>query len=156
TGSIAHTLLTGLELGRDTYRNQAYSRSDPTVRVAPGVTNVFVVQPLEDPAYNPAASTVVRTTGNLADATADTLAVYANDTLELGKQWKAVGGVRWDRYKASITNTLSLPPSARQTVDYTSVRAGVLYQPTDTQSYYGSYGTSFNPSLETLTVTNGQ
>jgi catecholate siderophore receptor len=156
TGSIAHTLLTGLELGRDTYRNQAYARSDPTVRVAPGVTSIFVVQPLDHPTYNPAASTVVRTTGNLADSTADTLAVYANDTVAFNKQWKAVGGVRWDRYKASLDNSVSLPASASQTVDYTSVRAGVLYQPTDTQSYYGSYGTSFNPSLETLTVTNGQ
>src|SRR5262249_54895105 len=48
------------------------------------------------------------------------------------------------------------PPSAGQTVDFTSVRAGLLYQPTDTASYYASYGTSFNPSLETLTVTSGQ
>lgn len=30
----------------------------------------------------------------------------------------------------------------------------MIYQPTDWQSYYFSYGTSFNPSLETLTVTN--
>ena len=33
-------------------------------------------------------------------------------------------------------------------------RSGVIYQPTDWQSYYVSYGTSFNPSLEALTVTN--
>jgi len=67
-----------------------------------------------------------------------------------------VGGVRWDRYKAELDNSVTLPLRASQTVDYTSVRAGVLYQPTDTQSYYASYGTSFNPSLETLTVTSGQ
>jgi len=36
------------------------------------------------------------------------------------------------------------------------VRTGLLYQPTDAQTYYASYGTSFNPSLEALTVTNGQ
>ena len=36
------------------------------------------------------------------------------------------------------------------------MRAGVIYQPTETQSYYISYGTSFNPSLETLALTNGQ
>ena len=135
---------------------QAYSRSDPGVAVAAGVTNVFAVRPLVDPSYGPAASTVVRTTVNLADATADALAVYANDTIAFDKQWKAVGGVRWDRYKAELDNSVTLPLRASQTVDYTSVRAGVLYQPTDTQSYYGAYGTSFNPSLETLTVTNGQ
>ena len=64
--------------------------------------------------------------------------------------------MRYDRYNASLTNSINLPPSASQTVDFTSVRAGVIYQPTDVQSYYVSYGTSFNPSLETLTLTNGQ
>ena len=34
--------------------------------------------------------------------------------------------------------------------------AGAIFQPTDVQSYYFSYGTSFNPSLETLTLTSGQ
>jgi catecholate siderophore receptor len=156
TGSIAHTLLAGLEFGRDTYRNQAYSRSDPTVPVAPGVTNVFVVQPLENPSYGPAAATVQRTAGNLADASANTVAVYANDTIAFDKHWKAVGGIRRDRYSADIANKVSQPRSASQAVEFTSVRAGLLYQPTDTQSYYASYGTSFNPSLETLQVTNGQ
>jgi catecholate siderophore receptor len=32
----------------------------------------------------------------------------------------------------------------------------LIYQPTDEQSYYVSYGTSFNPSLEQLTATLGQ
>ncbi len=126
------------------------------MRVAPGVTNVFYVEPLVDPNYTPQAPTVVRATGNLADSTADSLGVYANDTVALTREWKAVGGLRWDRYKADLTNTITLPLTASQSVSYTSVRAGLLYQPTDTQSYYASYGTSFNPSLETLTVTNGQ
>ncbi|MFI4982993.1 MAG: TonB-dependent receptor, partial [Nevskiales bacterium] len=39
---------------------------------------------------------------------------------------------------------------------YDSVRSGLLYQPTTTQSYYVSYGTSFDPSLEYLTATAGQ
>jgi catecholate siderophore receptor len=156
TGSVAHTMITGLEFGRDTYNNQASTRSDPTIRVAPGVANVFFVMPLVAPSYSPMASTVVSTKGNLAEATADAVGAYVNDTMALTKQWKFVAGVRWDSYRAHITNTISLPPSASQTVDFTSVRTGLLYQPTDTQSYYASYGTSFNPSLETLTVTSGQ
>ena len=156
TGSIGHSLIGGLEFGRDTYNNQASTRSDPTIRVAPGVTNVLFVMPLVDPSYAPMASTVVSAKGNLADATADAIGVYVNDTASLTKDWKVVAGVRWDQYKASITNTISAPRSANQTVDFTSVRAGILYQPTDTSSYYASYGTSFNPSLETLTVTSGQ
>jgi catecholate siderophore receptor len=59
--------------------------------------------------------------------------------------WKGVIGVRYDHYSASLTNSINQPPSANQTVNYTSVRAGVIFQPTETQSYYFSYGTSFNP-----------
>jgi catecholate siderophore receptor len=40
-------------------------------------------------------------------------------------------------------------------VYFTSIRGGVIYQPSDQQSYYVSYGTSFNPVLEQLTLTNG-
>jgi catecholate siderophore receptor len=75
-----------------------------------------------------------------------------------------VGGLRWDRYRAGISNSINsantagstVVPSASQTVSFTSVRAGAIYQPTEAQSYYASYGTSFNPSLEQLTVTTGQ
>ena len=89
-----------------------------------------------------------------ADAT--DVAPYINDTIAFADAWKAVVGVRYDRYNASLTNSINQPPSASQTVNYASVRAGVIFQPTDTQSFYFSYGTSFNPSLETLALTSGQ
>jgi catecholate siderophore receptor len=74
--------------------------------------------------------------------------------MSLGQHWKVIGGLRWDRFQAQIHNTISLPGYASQTNFFTSVRAGVIYQPDDWQSYYVSYGTSFDPSLEALTVTN--
>jgi catecholate siderophore receptor len=58
-----------------------------------------------------------------------------------------------------LTNTVPssfAPPSASQAVHFTSVRGGVIYQPSDEQSYYASYGTSFNPSLQNLTTIAGQ
>lgn len=147
TGAVKHTLLVGAEIGHDTYRNQAYSRNN-----LPAVS-------LVDPTYQASPSNSVSTVGNLANGGADTLAAYANDTLELNRQWKIVAGLRWDRFQADLTNSVPSSravPSVNQTVDYTSVRSGVIYQPTDTQSYYASYGTSFDPSLEKLTVTAGQ
>jgi catecholate siderophore receptor len=144
TGSIAHTLITGLELGHDSYTNEATARAG------------LPIVSLLNPAYQSAPGSAVTTRGNLAQASSNTVAPYINDTLELSKQWKVVGGVRYDRFDASITNTISAPASASQDVSFTSVRGGVIYQPTEMQSYYVSYGTSFDPSLETLTVTNGQ
>ncbi|MEO8627595.1 MAG: TonB-dependent siderophore receptor [Betaproteobacteria bacterium] len=144
TGFVKHSLITGLELGHDTYTNQAFARTG------------FPILTLVNPAYTSQQPGVVTTVGNFQDSSSNTVAPYVNDTIELTKQWKVVGGLRYDRFRAGTTNTVSLPGSASQTVSFTSVRGGVIYQPTEYQSYYVSYGTSFDPSLETLTVTNGQ
>jgi catecholate siderophore receptor len=148
TGPIQHLLLTGLELGQETNNVQNYSRNTPG-------TNFFSVVSLTDPAYNSGAN-LTSIPGNLVQASATDVAPYINDTMSFGKQWKLVAGVRYDSYNASLTNSTSLPASASQNIGYTSVRAGVIYQPTEVQSYYVSYGTSFNPSLETLALVNGQ
>jgi catecholate siderophore receptor len=143
TGSIQHTLITGFELGHDDYNNQATTR------------NGLPLLSLLDPGHEATPANVTSTIGNLANASADTAAVYANDTIRLNDQWQFVAGLRRDRFKADLTNSISLPGNAAQTDYFTSVRSGVIFQPSDIQSYYVSYGTSFDPSLETLTVTNG-
>ncbi|VVD63043.1 TonB-dependent receptor [Pandoraea terrigena] len=149
TGPVKHTLIAGAEFGQDTYENQAYSRTG-----AGQSTGFLGWIPASSTAYYANLPNVTTTARNLAQGTAQTVAFYANDTLELTRHWKVVGGLRWDRFKAQLSNTVSSPGYATQTVNYTSVRTGVIYQPSDAQSYYFSYGTSFNPSLETLTVTN--
>src|SRR6185295_14666345 len=117
--------------------------------------NFFRALSLQSPAYEPAGG-IPQVTGNLVQSSATDIAPYINDTMSFGNTWKGVAGVRYDRYQAELTNSINLPASASQTVNFTSVRAGVIYQPTETQSYYFSYGTSFNPSLETLALTSGQ
>ncbi|WP_233841327.1 TonB-dependent siderophore receptor [Dyella sp. 2HG41-7] len=143
TGNLQHTLVTGVELARETYNNQAYTRT--------GLPLLSLLDPVEE--STPA--NVKTTRGNYAQSTANTIGVYANDTIKLNDQWMVVAGVRRDRFDAHISNTVSLPSYAQQTVSFTSVRGGVIYQPSEKQSYYVSYGTSFNPSLEQLTLTNG-
>jgi catecholate siderophore receptor len=143
TGSWSHTLLTGTEFGHDTYENQAYTRS--------GLPLVSLL----DPAYLPMnPSVVVSTPGNNAYGVSNTAAAYANDTVKFNDQWQAVAGLRRDRFEATLDNSISAPAEASQTVYFTSKRAGLIFQPSYEQSYYVSYGTSFDPSLETLTVTN--
>lgn len=149
TGPFKHTLIAGAEIGRDTYENQTYLRTG-----AGQASGYLGWIPADSQAYYSNLPNVTQTVGNLAQGSAETVAFYANDTIELNKQWKIVGGLRWDRYKAQLSNTISAPGYATQTVNYTSVRTGLIYQPSESQSYYFSYGTSFNPSLEQLTVTN--
>ena len=148
TGPVRHLLIAGLELGQDTNNTQNYSRN------IAGST-WFRVLSLVNPVYEPAAGIPAATT-NLVQSSATDVAPYINDTMSFAQYWKVVAGVRYDRYNASLTNSINLPASASQSIGFTSVRAGVIYQPTDFASYYASYGTSFNPSLETLALTSGQ
>ena len=161
TGSIKHALLVGTEFGHDDYRNQAYTRTGSCngVALATGYTGCV---PVLNPPYlmSPASPSVP---GDLATGKADTAAVYVNDTMDLTPRLKFVGGVRYDRYAATITNSINSAntpgntavPRLSQTVNYTSVRTGLIWQPTKAQSYYVSYSTSFDPSLEQLTSTTG-
>jgi catecholate siderophore receptor len=143
TGSLQHTLITGVELARETYNNQSYTRN--------GLPKLSLLDPVEEAT----PSNVTTTVGNYAQSVGKTAAVYANDTIKFNDQWMLVAGVRRDEFDAHISNTVSLPAYAQQTVYFTSVRGGLIYQPDEKQSYYVSYGTSFDPSLEQLTLTSG-
>jgi catecholate siderophore receptor len=144
---MRHELLVGLEVGSD--KNNVNNSS----RNLPG-SSFFTFVNLEDPAYF-GGSNLPSTQGNVVDAKATTVAPYVNDTISLSKQWKLIVGARYDRYSASLTNSLNAPSTASQTAKFTSVRGGLIYQPSDVQSYYVSYVTSYNPSLEALTLSNG-
>jgi catecholate siderophore receptor len=140
TGTVKHTLITGLELARDKYENSTFRQIGPT-------------QSQANPVYGPFPNTSARTNLTDDDNTADTVGVYVNDTLELTKQWKLVAGLRWDRFEFDgihVADGVASKLSQNDTM--VSQRLGVLYQPTETQSYYISYGTSFNPSAEAVTL----
>lgn len=150
SGSVLHTVTTGLEIGRDEYHEDRYSWN--TVAVADPNIN------LGDPVNSTRAGS--RLLGRTSETTADTLALYVNDQIDLTPQWKLVGGLRWDRFDVETsvrtnplpggyTSTAGLPIPAHTDTMW-SPRAGVIYQPTETQSYYVSYGVSFNPSAETV------
>jgi catecholate siderophore receptor len=153
--------LVGAEFGHDSYANQGFARSGSCNGVALR-TGMVACTTLLSPGY-PSSPVASETAGNLASGKADTAAGYVNDTLTLIPQLKLVGGVRYDNYAATVGNTInsantpgsSAFPRVSQTVGFTSVRGGVLFQPRKWQSYYASYSTSFNPSLEQLTSTTG-
>jgi len=147
TGAVRHDLIVGLELGDE--RNTVDNRSRNLAGSA-----FYAYVPLTDPLYAPAAS-LPSVPGNSVSSKGTTVAPYVNDTMTLSPQWKLVAGVRHDRFSAELANTVGSPASASQVVDFTSVRSGLLFQPTEAQSYYVSYGTSFNPSLEALTLSDG-
>jgi catecholate siderophore receptor len=151
TGFLKHDMLVGVDLSHETYSNQTFTATTPGLS-----SNTLAIVPLVDPTYTTRPSNYQELATNLAESSANGIGLYLNDTISIGEHWKWIGGVRWDRYEASIHNSINAPGYATQTNYFTSVRTGIVWQPTESQSYYVSYGTSFNPSLEALTLTNNQ
>jgi len=146
TGAIRHTLVGGMELGTDTYRFTRYLWEPTNVAINLG-----------NPVNGDRGGLRYRSQTQASDA--DSVAFYVNEQADLGEQWKLVLGLRQDKFHAetSIVNfakdgTASAPAQPAPHTDLMlSTRAGVIFQPTLAQSYYVSYGTSFNPSAEAVT-----
>lgn len=150
-GGLQHTLTGGVELGREQNRENRY-----VWNTAAADATVDLGNPAAGPRLGERALTRTVTT------TADTLAAYVNDQIDIGAHWKVVAGLRGERFKAKselVKHSLPTGFPADTTVaaqpnseTVWSPRAGVLYQPNAAQSWYVSYGTSFNPSAETVSA----
>ncbi len=151
TANVRHTVLAGLELARERLDRRNFAL-DANPALA-GVQVPTSTPPLLSP--DPSPPLFYTKTPNLnALADGDTLAVY-QDQLELTPQWKALVGVRWERFGASArTIALNPTPTAAPLGPFSRVdrmlsgRAGLIWQPTRRQSYYASWGNSYNPSGE--------
>jgi catecholate siderophore receptor len=150
TGRVKHTVLGGLELAREKLNRWNYALdANPDM---PGVQVPTSATPLLDP--DPSTLLAYTKTPNLrARAQGDTVATFVQDQMEFSDQLKALAGLRWERYKADaqtesfLTGATATGPFAR-TDKMVSARAGLIWQPTPTQSYYVSAGNSYNPSGE--------
>ena len=143
TFGLKHTLVTGLELGRETSVIQRYTFAGGGL----GVLNPLVVNP--DPDADLAG--VRKTTNFRGDATAYSLGVFAVDELSITEWLKLLGGVRYDLFDADFRNAFLAQHFSRTDTQW-SPRAALVVLPTKTQTYYFSYGTSFNPSAEALSL----
>jgi catecholate siderophore receptor len=150
SGAVRHSFLAGLELARERLERWNYLLdADPS---QDGIQTPTSNTPYLDP--DPGTPLVYSKTPNLrARAEGKTVATYLQDQVDLGERWKALGGVRFERYRAeALTESLksgatTSGPFAR-TDRMWSGRAGVIYQPTERQSYYVSASNSYNPSGE--------
>jgi catecholate siderophore receptor len=147
TGFAQHTLVAGIEGGRETAKPEFDNSS--------GVPTVPLLNPNPDVPFT-ATSTFPRFK---TDTTADSFAAYAIDTVKLNPQWELSGGERWDYFglvykdqnfstttPGLVTRTDRIPRIDRMF----SYRGSLVYKPETNGSVYFSSGTSFNPSGEEL------
>lgn len=135
--NMDHQLLYGLEVGRQ--------NKDQFVRARNGFATVRLFDPvLPSISRDMAGSTV--TTNNTGIMTV--ASVYVQDMATLSATWKALVGLRHDTFTQQTRQRMAGQPNLERTDKALSPRAGLVWQPTDVQSYYASYSRSFQPSGE--------
>lgn len=147
---MEHAIAAGLDAARDRFNGFAVAgATKPTTTVG---------TPNDGDTIDETARTVTPS----RTFTAKSLGVYAQDVAQIAPAWKMVAGLRWDRFEGSYntlvntggnpaTNPCAVAAGTRldRSDSLWSRRFGVLYQPTERQSYHLSYGTSFNTSGDT-------
>jgi len=148
TGFLTHVLVAGVELGRQTNDLDRYTNPFDSNN------NWIPETPLLDPDPNQARP--FEPISAMQKTTTDSEAAYITDTIGVGSHLDVILGGRIDRF-AAVYNQTTLATGALLHLDHTDVvpspRVAVVYKPTPNNSLYFSYGTSFDPSAEALTLT---
>jgi catecholate siderophore receptor len=147
TFGFKHTLTTGAEVSRESVSVLRWN---------------FNNEPVADPANpnsKPKASGMTRDPLPAADSFTKALGfgIFATDQLKLNDYFEIVGGVRWDYFSAQFIDqrNQAAEKDFNRIDRMFSYRGGLIFHPTKSQSYYFSYGTSFNPSAEAVALSAG-
>lgn len=134
---LSHVMLAGVEAGRQ--------RRDVT-RFNGTAADVALVEPvLTVPSYSTVAATDNRFSGNV-------VGIYAQDLIAFASRFKALVGIRADRYDQRLDDVTSKNVDLSRVDAAVSPRAGLVYQPTPQVSFYSSVSRSFQPSGEGLSL----
>lgn len=140
TGRVMHTILTGVELGRqvtDNFRNTGYFTS-----VGEDVKSIMV--PLADPRTT--LPVTFRQSAKDADnhGVATIAAAYVQDQISISPRLQVVAGLRFDRFAIDFDNNRN-GQRLSATDNLVSPRLGVIYKPRDPVSLYASYTLAHEP-----------
>lgn len=146
TGSIKHNVVAGIELAQDRFERWTLN--------ANGSDNLDNATLVSNDLYNPNPNLAFNgryaRNGEHSDATGDTLAVYAFDTLTLSEQWEVTAGLRQDEFE--VTAIGADGTQLKSDSSMLSWNAAVVFKPVANGSIYLGAGNSFNPSGEGLSV----
>ncbi|MES2771616.1 MAG: TonB-dependent siderophore receptor [Pseudomonadota bacterium] len=147
TGALAHEALVGVELLREQASRWPYSTTGLTIP-STTVGNPDATPSNLDSRYGH------REKGAITSYTGHSYGIYAQDSVEFSPGWKFLGGIRQDRLDAEY---LGPTPGSANMVRFsqTSYRSGLMFQPSQTQSYYLAWNDSFNPTADLYQLDNG-
>lgn len=154
TGDVKHDLLAGLDVA--TEKMTVYKVTDGR----PRTKTTLISTPGARDSVNHGATQF----GKDRSYESTAWGVFAQDIITLNPKWKVIAGLRYDRLEGDYHrnaytgwkriggkwNRGDWPAEDhRRTDGVWSKRFGVLYQPTERQSYHASFATSFNTSGDT-------
>lgn len=153
TGRFGHTILAGVELGRqvtENFRNTGFFTS-----LGANVTSVMA------PVGNPTTTLPVTFRQSASDANnhgvATIAAVYAQDQVVFSPHVQLVAGLRYDKFEVDFTNNRTGADFASSD-GLVSPRLGLIYKPIEPVSIYASYSLSYLPrageQLSSLNLSN--
>jgi len=153
TGRIGHTILMGLELGHQGTAN--FRQTGYFTDLGPNVTS------MQAPLSAPTVSVPVAFRQSATDAdnqgVVNVASLYAQDQLALSEHFEAIVGLRFDSFRADVTNNRTGDDFAGDD-NLLSPRLGLVYKPVVPVSVYASYSLSYLPrsgeQLTSLSLTN--
>jgi catecholate siderophore receptor len=137
---VKNTLTAGLELSRE---------QSNVSRFTNGLNDIAPTPLLHPDPFHTAATAL--TAYSLPKGRGSDVSVYALDSIALGSHWDVDAGLRWDRFNSRFSEVFT-ETAFERTDTFVSPRAAVIFKPVDAQSYYLSYGRSYNPVIEYLIV----
>ncbi|MES1156674.1 MAG: TonB-dependent siderophore receptor [Alphaproteobacteria bacterium] len=139
---VTQTLIGGVE----------YDREDADLVRFTNQNTVIPPTPLLNPDPNQAFPGTQTTVRQRPSTRTQTTGVFIADTVHVGAHWDFIGALRFDHFHAQFDQPVGTQSHFRHTDEVTSPRAAIVYKPSETSSIYFSYGTSFNPSAENLSL----
>ncbi|NBD18402.1 MAG: TonB-dependent siderophore receptor [Cyanobacteria bacterium] len=138
TGSIEHEVLFGVDLNREIEDRQGRSTDDSF-----GVTTINVFDPVYDDG-TPSREELNFTAVDVDNQT-DSLGIYLQDQIAFSEKWKLLIGGRLDFVSQENEDRLD-DTTTTQDDEAFSPRVGLVYQPSESLSLYGSFSRSFVPN----------
>jgi catecholate siderophore receptor len=138
TGRIRHTLVAGVELGRqltDNFRNTGFFHNS--------LTSISV--PFANPTINTPVTFRQSSTDSDNHVTTNIGAAYVQDQVDLSRYVQIVAGIRYDHFDLQHHNNRNGQDLDR--VDnLVSPRVGMVFKPVTRLSIYGNYSVAYLPS----------
>jgi catecholate siderophore receptor len=152
---VRNDLAAGVEGGQEISNPTKYSYTENNINSVPSTS---LIDPNPHDGFN--GEGYIASVSHLKSKSAG---AYFIDTIKFDRFIELSGGVRWDYFNtlfnlyappaaASGAKTTAPIPYIDQTVRQPSYRAAIVFKPNTHGSVYFDYGTSFNPSAESLSL----